>query len=166
MCPGCDERAKAEVDWVLMVTRYGAWRQSLRRRGRAPNLDAEGCAGVRAPRDHQTKLWSRCSAAEIELAFAQCLGRSGLGCARAGSSRDAATGTLAWTFVGDTALSYPPVIANGFVYVASDSHVYAVDISTHKQADQGAFGGWLTISGHRLIVAGADGTLSAYLLTE
>ena len=81
-------------------------------------------------------------------------------------ARDAATGMLAWTFVGDTLLSYPPVIANGVVYAASDSHVCAVDIATHTKVDQGAFGGWLTISSHRPIVAGADGTLSAYLLTK
>jgi hypothetical protein len=80
--------------------------------------------------------------------------------------RDVATGSLKWTFVGDTKLTYPPVIANGFVYVASDANLYAVDISTHLQVDQKAVGGWLIIGSHRLIVAGQDGTLTAYVLSK
>jgi len=80
--------------------------------------------------------------------------------------RDAATGNLKWTFVGDTKLSYPPVIANGYVYVASDANVYAVDIATHMLADQKAVGGWLVVGSHRLLVAGSDGTLTAYVLAK
>jgi PQQ-like domain len=80
--------------------------------------------------------------------------------------RDAVTGTLAWTFVGDTQLKYPPVIANGYVYVASDAHVYAAEIATHTQAFSANVGGWLSISSSRLLVAGADGTLSAFLMSK
>lgn len=80
--------------------------------------------------------------------------------------RDAATGSLAWTFVGDTALNHPPVIANGYVYVASDSNVYGVAIASHAQAFTAAVGGWLSISSGRLLVAGKDGMLSAYLMSN
>ncbi|MEI9942442.1 MAG: MXAN_6577-like cysteine-rich protein [Pseudomonadota bacterium] len=80
--------------------------------------------------------------------------------------RDATTGALKWTFVGDTALSYPPVIANGFVYVASDANLYAVEITTHAQVDHETSGGFLTLGNDRLIVAGADGTVTAYLLSK
>ena len=80
--------------------------------------------------------------------------------------RDAATGSLKWTFVGDTKLSYPPVLANGYAYVASDANLYAVDMATHLQADQKPVGGWLIVGSHRLIVAGQDGTLTAYVLSK
>lgn len=78
--------------------------------------------------------------------------------------RDAATGALLWTFVGDTALSYPPVIASGHVYVASDQNLYAVSIATHQKVDTAAVGGWLVVGSRRLIVAGSDGTLTAFVL--
>jgi hypothetical protein len=80
--------------------------------------------------------------------------------------RNAVTGILAWTFVGDAQLSYPPVIANGYVYVASNSNIYAVEIATHSQAFTAAFGGWLSISSSRLLIAGQDGTLSAFLMSK
>jgi len=80
--------------------------------------------------------------------------------------REAATGNLAWTFVGDTKFAYPPVIANGYVYVASDANVYAVDIGTHLLVDQKPVGGWLSVGSHRLILAGQDGTMTAYVLSK
>jgi hypothetical protein len=58
------------------------------------------------------------------------------------------------------------VIANGYVYVASDSNVYGVEIASHTQAFTAAFGGWLGISSGRLLVAGKDGTLSAFLMSK
>ena len=78
----------------------------------------------------------------------------------------AVTGSLSWTFVGDTALSHAPVIANGYVYVASDAHVYGVEIATHNQVFTAAVGGWLSISSGRLLVASSDGTLSAFLMSK
>ena len=80
--------------------------------------------------------------------------------------RDAATGALKWTFAGDGALSYPPVVANGYVYVASNDNLYAVDTTSHAPVDHQTRGGWLTLGSGRLIVAGRDGTLSAYLLSK
>ncbi|HJX62796.1 MAG TPA: PQQ-binding-like beta-propeller repeat protein [Polyangia bacterium] len=40
---------------------------------------------------------------------------------------------MLWTFPGDTALSFPPVVAAGYVYGASSKNVYAVDIAAHAQ---------------------------------
>ncbi len=80
-------------------------------------------------------------------------------------ARDSGSGTLLWTFVGDLALSYPPVIANGYIYVASSANVYAVSIATHNQVWTAAVGGWLAVAAHRLLVAGDTGLLSAYALS-
>jgi len=81
--------------------------------------------------------------------------------------RDADTGKLKWTYVApaDT-LTFPPVIANGFVYVASNTTTYAVSIATGQQVATADRGGWLTIADHRLLVAAADGSLSAYILAK
>ncbi len=78
-------------------------------------------------------------------------------------ARDADTGALVGTFAGDGLLSYPPVIAGNYVYVASDSNVYAVDRTTFKSVWTTASGGWLSIADKRLFVAKTDGTLEAYV---
>jgi PQQ-like domain/Stigma-specific protein, Stig1 len=80
-------------------------------------------------------------------------------------ARDALTGMLLWTFVGDTLLSYPPIVANGFAYVSSSAHVYAVDLTTHMTAWSAPVGGWLTVGAGRLLVAGADGVMRGYVLS-
>ena len=81
-------------------------------------------------------------------------------------ARDGELGTLLWTFVGDTSLTYPPVVANGYVYVASAKNVYAVDIATHEQVWADAVGGWLSLGAHKLFVASTDGTVRAYELSN
>lgn len=80
--------------------------------------------------------------------------------------RDTAGGNLRWTFTGDSQLSYPPVIANGFVYVASDENLYAVDISTHLAVDHKPIGGWLLVANHRLIVAPREKLITAFVLSK
>jgi hypothetical protein len=80
-------------------------------------------------------------------------------------ARDSGSGALLWTFVGDLGLSYPPVVANGYVYVASSANVYAVSIATHGQVWTAAVGGWLAVAAHRLFVGGPSGLLSAYALS-
>jgi outer membrane protein assembly factor BamB len=82
------------------------------------------------------------------------------------SALDAASGSVLWAFPGDGALSYPPVIAGHYVYVASDANVYAVDTATHQQVWTGAPGGWLSIANAQLYVARADGTLDAWQMTR
>lgn len=77
---------------------------------------------------------------------------------------DAATGAYLWTFVGDGALSFPPVIANGYLYASSNANVYAVDLATRAQVWTAAGGGWLSISGGKLYVASGR-TLTAYSLS-
>jgi outer membrane protein assembly factor BamB len=81
-------------------------------------------------------------------------------------ANDAATGNLLWTFAGDSMLSYPPVVANGFVYVASDAKVFAVDVASQTQAWANTPGGWLSLAGGQLLVAGKNGTLVAWSLTQ
>jgi len=79
-------------------------------------------------------------------------------------ARDAATGALLWSFVGDGRLSAAPVIAAGTVYVSSAANVYAVDVASHAMRWSEAAGGALSVAAGRLFVAGM-GTLRAYALT-
>jgi outer membrane protein assembly factor BamB len=72
---------------------------------------------------------------------------------------------LSWSFSGDSALSFPPVIAAGYVYVSSPSNVYAVNASTGQQVWTAAVGGWLSIAEGRLFVARPNGTLQTFTLT-
>jgi outer membrane protein assembly factor BamB len=80
-------------------------------------------------------------------------------------ANDAATGAALWSFVGDKALTYPPVVAAGYVYVASDINAYAVDTANHTQAWTAKPGGWLSIAAGRLLVASNNGTVVAWSLT-
>lgn len=75
------------------------------------------------------------------------------------------TGTFLWSFLGDNALKYQPVIANGYVYVSSDANTYAVRISDHSQVWTAAVGGWLTVAGGNLFIAQSNGVLSTYSLS-
>lgn len=79
-------------------------------------------------------------------------------------ARDAGSGAFLWTFPGDDALYYPPVVAGNYVYVASPNVVFAVNLSTHVSDWKATPGGWLSIAGGKLYVAQPDGTLSAYTL--
>jgi hypothetical protein len=81
-------------------------------------------------------------------------------------ANDAATGAALWSFVGDKALTYPPVVAAGYVYVASDANAYAVDTVKHTQAWTAKPGGWLSIAAGRLWVASNNGTVVAWSLTQ
>ena len=63
-------------------------------------------------------------------------------------------------------LSYPPVIANGDVYVASDANLYAVDIATHLAVDQKPVGGRLIVGNHRLIVAPKSTSVTVCVLSK
>jgi outer membrane protein assembly factor BamB len=80
--------------------------------------------------------------------------------------RNALTGAQTWLFGGDHNLAYPPIVANGYVYVASDSNVYAVDIASRSLAWTAPVGGWLTIASRRLLVAAKDGALHGFVLSR
>ena len=69
-------------------------------------------------------------------------------------------------FQSQRALAYPPVVAGGYVYVASGANVYAVDVATQTQAWANTPGGWLSIAGGQLLVAGKNGTLTAWSLGQ
>ena len=77
---------------------------------------------------------------------------------------DETSGSILWTFAGDTSLLFPPVTANGYAYVSSTANVYAVDFTTHASVWSAPVGGWLSIASGRLLVAGA-GTLYGFVLT-
>jgi hypothetical protein len=81
-------------------------------------------------------------------------------------ANDASTGALLWSFMGDSSLKYPPAVAAGFVYVASEANVYALDVAQHTQAWTATPGGWLSIAGGRLLVAEQSGTLAAWSLSQ
>ena len=80
-------------------------------------------------------------------------------------ARDAATGALQATLVGDASLKYPPVVAAGYVYASSDANVYAWNAATHAQVWTAPVGGWLTIAAHRLLVASSNGVLHGFVLS-
>jgi outer membrane protein assembly factor BamB len=79
-------------------------------------------------------------------------------------ARDALTGTLSWSFTGNEGITYPPVLANGYAYMSNGTNVYAVDLTTHQQVWTAPVGGWLAIASGRLLVAGTDGTVHAFLM--
>jgi hypothetical protein len=76
-------------------------------------------------------------------------------------AHDGSTGKLLWSFAGDNNLAYPAVIANKYLYVASDRNVYCVDIAKQMLVWTAPVGGWLSIGAGYLFVARADGLLSA-----
>lgn len=79
---------------------------------------------------------------------------------------NAQTGVKAWTAADTAGLIHAPVAAHGFAYVASDTQTYAVDLKTGAVVWQKAGGGWLSLGGGRLFVAGIDGLLRSYRLSE
>lgn len=79
---------------------------------------------------------------------------------------DANGGTMLWTFAGDNQLSYPPVVTNNHVYVASTTTAFALKPSTQVGVWKTSPGGWLSIAGGQLYVAQSNGTLSAYTLAH
>jgi len=67
-------------------------------------------------------------------------------------ARDALTGAVRWTFDGDGRLQFPPVVAAGHLYVASEANVYAIDLATHQQVWTAPTGGYLTVAEGMLLV--------------
>jgi outer membrane protein assembly factor BamB len=82
------------------------------------------------------------------------------------TARDATTGDLLWTATDTAELLYAPVVAHGFAYAASATDTYAVDLKSGAVVWQAEGGGWLSIGGGRLVVAGDSGILRSYVLTQ
>src|SRR5262249_27137659 len=59
-------------------------------------------------------------------------------------AHDAATGALLWMFPADGYLAFPPVVVGHWVFVASPSNVYAVDINTQTLSWSSSPGGWIS----------------------
>jgi outer membrane protein assembly factor BamB len=79
-------------------------------------------------------------------------------------AHDARTGAVKWTFAGDSTLQNQAIVAGRWVYVASYAKVYAFDTLSQTIAWEDSTGGWLSMAGGRLFVAGYA-TLTSYELT-
>jgi outer membrane protein assembly factor BamB len=79
---------------------------------------------------------------------------------------DVATGMVQWRSLDAEGLLHAPIVAAGFAYVTSTTATYAIDMSDGKVVWRADAGGWLTIGGGRLFIAGTDGILRSYLLTQ
>jgi outer membrane protein assembly factor BamB len=79
---------------------------------------------------------------------------------------DAATGTLQWRSLDTEGLVNAPVVAAGFAYVASATTTYAIDLRDGSVAWRVEAAGRLSIGGGRLFIAGQEGILRSYLLTQ
>ena len=72
------------------------------------------------------------------------------------------TGAELWNFSNYSILKYPPVISNGFVFVSSDTKVYALSIDDHQEKWSYAAGGHLSVGQNHLYVASQHGELYAF----
>ncbi len=77
-------------------------------------------------------------------------------------ARNALTGMLSWTFNGDTELSYPPAVAGDYLFVSSDSHLFAVRRDNGTQAWEYASGGAITLADNLLFLTNPDNVLQAF----
>lgn len=77
-----------------------------------------------------------------------------------------ASGNTLWSFEVPGGVAYPPVATSRHVYVSSTDTVYAVAIEDGSLAWQHSGAGWLSIGSGFLLVAGGDGTLTAFPLEE
>jgi len=77
-----------------------------------------------------------------------------------------ADGQLLWSYPADGALVNAPLVAGGYLYVASDAHTYVLDRATHAVVWEAEHGGWLTVADGYLYVAQADKMLYAYRAQE
>lgn len=75
---------------------------------------------------------------------------------------DIFTGGTLWSFTQNSNISYPPVVANGYVFISSETDAYAVDINDHTEKWHIAHGGHLTVAYNCLFIAGYDGNLYVY----
>lgn len=79
---------------------------------------------------------------------------------------DAGTGAVLWTFPADNAITYPPVVAGRWVYVASNTNVFAVDTASRESVWRDSPGGALSIANGQLYVSQYANKLVAYDLTR
>ncbi|MCC6414076.1 MAG: PQQ-binding-like beta-propeller repeat protein [Saprospiraceae bacterium] len=80
-------------------------------------------------------------------------------------ARNALTGSLLWKFNGVESLSYPPVLNNDYVFVASVDNVYAVHRATGQYAWNYHHGGYPTLGENMLLMADKTGTLRVFEMT-
>jgi Tol biopolymer transport system component/outer membrane protein assembly factor BamB len=75
-------------------------------------------------------------------------------------------GALLWGFAGDGNLKNAPVVAGGYVYIASEANTYVLNRTTHQVEWQTDHGGWLAIADGFLYIAQPDKTMYAYRAQE
>ena len=75
---------------------------------------------------------------------------------------DVYTGQKLWEIYGSPNISYSPVISNNYVFISSETDVYAIGIDNHEEQWHYGVGGFLTIGHNQLFVASNDGNLYAF----
>ncbi|MFZ1683827.1 MAG: PQQ-binding-like beta-propeller repeat protein, partial [Candidatus Zixiibacteriota bacterium] len=76
---------------------------------------------------------------------------------------DGQTGGELWRHqLADTSFEYPPIVANGYVYVSGGGKTVALSLTSHEEVWRCDYGGYLAIAGNMLYIAGQDGWLIAF----
>ena len=75
---------------------------------------------------------------------------------------DIHTGAILWNFTQNSNIAFPPVVANGYVFISSETDVYAIDLYDHTDKWHGTPGGNLTVAYNCLFMAGTDGNLYVF----
>ncbi len=75
---------------------------------------------------------------------------------------DVHTGDILWSFTQNSNISFPPVVANGYVFISSETDVYAIDLYDHTAKWHSTQGGHLTVAYNCLFIAGTDGNLYVF----
>jgi outer membrane protein assembly factor BamB len=79
---------------------------------------------------------------------------------------DGMTGEEIWRYQEDLPFEYPPVVANGYVYVGGVGRTLAFDLSSHQEVWRCTYAGYLAIAGNMLYIAGQNGWLNAFEQTD
>lgn len=75
---------------------------------------------------------------------------------------DVYTGQKLWEISCSSNISYSPVISNNYIFISSETDVYAIGINNHEQQWHYGVGGFLSIGNNQLFVASNDGNLYAF----
>jgi len=75
---------------------------------------------------------------------------------------DIYTGDELWSFSKITPFTFVPVISNGYIFVSTDGHFYAINIANHTEEWDYPVGGHITVGDDHLYVADQLGYLYAF----
>jgi outer membrane protein assembly factor BamB len=147
------------------------WSSSVNTPVSTPVLSAEGVVYLAAPPTlyafeaiSKRLLWSY--AANVSGTPALAEGRVLTFDSQLLTSLDANTGAMQWRNLDVEGLVQAPVVAAGYAYAASKTTTYALDLRDGSVAWSAKVSGALSVGGGRLFVAGSDGILHSYVLTQ